>query len=227
MKNLFLSIFAFLCVACGLLLLIAGKPLWSVWTLVFIGLLSGLLPILKVWKEAKILKSPSSPPAFIKFEKATPLPRLNIEIFSNHGPHSETKKTQEEEKPSARSPSDLPPKSFHEFSKDPPSKKKIQFHTNTEETKNKRHVSQSFDSNYFKQERFQYHAVIKEPPPAYPIVFFKGVEKEEDLRKRYRELLKIYHPDNQSGDQELTQSIQKEYEYLQSYFSSHHSSSPQ
>ncbi len=227
MKNLFLSIFAFLCVACGLLLLIAGKPLWSVWTLVFIGILSGILPILKIWKEAKILKSPPSSPSFIKLEKTSPLPQLNIEIFSTYKPNSKTTEAQKEEDSSDSSPTGLPPKDFHESSKDSYSSDKNQFHRNTEKTKNKRHVSQNFDSNYFKQERFQYHTVLKKPPPSYPIVFFKGIEKEEDLRKRYRELLKIYHPDNQSGDQELTQSIQKEYEYLQSYFSSRHPSSPQ
>ncbi len=204
-----------------------GKPLWSVWTLVFLGILSGILPILKLWKETKMLKSSSSPPSYSKLEKSSPLPRLNIEIFSAQKTNSETKETQKEETSSVHSPTDLPPKDFYESSKDSSSKRKNQFHKNTTETKNKRHVSQNFDGNYFKQERFQYHAVIKKTPPSYPIVFFKGVEKEEDLRKRYRELLKIYHPDNQSGDQELTQSIQKEYEYLQSYFSSNHSSSPQ
>ena len=34
--------------------------------------------------------------------------------------------------------------------------------------------------------------------------WFKGVHSEEELTKRYKDLLKIYHPDNQTGDTEIT-----------------------
>lgn len=50
-------------------------------------------------------------------------------------------------------------------------------------------------------------------------VFFKGVSDGQELKKRYKELLKIYHPDNSSGDHETLLSISKEYERLkQIYF---------
>lgn len=50
-------------------------------------------------------------------------------------------------------------------------------------------------------------------------VFFKGVSDGQALRKRYKELMKIYHPDNLAGDKETLLAITKEYERLkQIYF---------
>ena len=40
---------------------------------------------------------------------------------------------------------------------------------------------------------------------------FKGVCNSAELRRRYKDLIKIFHPDN-SGDKELMQMINKEYE---------------
>lgn len=45
-------------------------------------------------------------------------------------------------------------------------------------------------------------------------MFFKGVEDIKSLKKRYKELLKIYHPDNMHGDNTLIQVINIEYENL-------------
>ncbi len=44
--------------------------------------------------------------------------------------------------------------------------------------------------------------------------YFTGVTTVEELRKRYRELLKQYHPDNPSGSIEITQQINTEYDVL-------------
>lgn len=50
-------------------------------------------------------------------------------------------------------------------------------------------------------------------------VFFRGVDNELALRKRYRELLKIFHPDNKCGDTKTLMQIQKEYENIKkSYY---------
>ena len=43
---------------------------------------------------------------------------------------------------------------------------------------------------------------------------FKGIDNEIALKKRYRELLKIFHPDNMNGDTSAIQNINKEYETL-------------
>ncbi len=44
--------------------------------------------------------------------------------------------------------------------------------------------------------------------------FFKGADTEDALKKRYRDLMKIFHPDNESGDSQLMQMINIEYSKL-------------
>lgn len=44
--------------------------------------------------------------------------------------------------------------------------------------------------------------------------FFRGVTHPLALKKRYKELIKIYHPDNLSGDKTMLQQINKEYDRL-------------
>lgn len=41
---------------------------------------------------------------------------------------------------------------------------------------------------------------------------FRGVSNPLTLRKRYKDLLKIFHPDNLCGDAEIVQMINREYE---------------
>jgi DNA repair protein RadC len=49
-------------------------------------------------------------------------------------------------------------------------------------------------------------------------IFFRGVDDTESVKKRYRALLKIYHPDNMHGDKELLQAINTEYERLSRFY---------
>lgn len=44
--------------------------------------------------------------------------------------------------------------------------------------------------------------------------YFTGVKTVEELQKRYRELLRKYHPDNKNGSTEITQQINQEYDAL-------------
>lgn len=44
--------------------------------------------------------------------------------------------------------------------------------------------------------------------------WFIGIDTVEELRKRYRNLLKKYHPDNGEGNLEVTQEINVEYDRL-------------
>ncbi len=46
------------------------------------------------------------------------------------------------------------------------------------------------------------------------VFWFTGINSAEELKKRYRELMKIYHPDNQAGDTSMVQQIQAEYDEL-------------
>lgn len=43
---------------------------------------------------------------------------------------------------------------------------------------------------------------------------FIGVSNAQELHKRYKDLLKIYHPDNQAGDTSMTQKIQTAYQNM-------------
>ena len=42
-------------------------------------------------------------------------------------------------------------------------------------------------------------------------ILFRGIDNSLALRKRYKDLLKIFHPDNLFGDEELVQMINREY----------------
>lgn len=46
-------------------------------------------------------------------------------------------------------------------------------------------------------------------------VFFRGVTNQLALKKRYRDLIKIFHTDNLYGDKGTLQAINQEYEKLQ------------
>lgn len=45
-------------------------------------------------------------------------------------------------------------------------------------------------------------------------LFFMGVGNETALKKRYKDLIKIYHPDNLDGDTGTIQEINREYDAL-------------
>ncbi len=45
-------------------------------------------------------------------------------------------------------------------------------------------------------------------------IFFKGITNQLALKKRYKDLIKIFHPDNLSGDNDTLQQINREYEVL-------------
>lgn len=51
-----------------------------------------------------------------------------------------------------------------------------------------------------------------------PKLFFKGIRNGADLRKRYKELTKIFHPDNPCGSAEVIAAINEEYEALKRYY---------
>ncbi len=49
-------------------------------------------------------------------------------------------------------------------------------------------------------------------------IFFAGVDSFAALKRRYRDLLKIYHPDNVNGDQNILLAINKEFETLKNKY---------
>lgn len=55
-----------------------------------------------------------------------------------------------------------------------------------------------------KVKQFEYHQGI----------FFRGVTNTLELKKRYKDLIKIFHPDNVNGDKDTLQQINREYEQI-------------
>lgn len=53
---------------------------------------------------------------------------------------------------------------------------------------------------------------------AVPRMFFVGVNNELALKKRYRDLLKIFHPDNACGNTDAVLYINKEYNALKNLY---------
>ena len=48
--------------------------------------------------------------------------------------------------------------------------------------------------------------------------YFKGLKTAEELDKRYAALLRIYHPDDEQEEDEITRGIVEEYQYLRNKF---------
>ncbi len=67
---------------------------------------------------------------------------------------------------------------------------------------------------------FQENRVQKQTQALTPKLFFKGVDNELALKKRYRDLTKIFHPDNLNGDTDTLKYINKEYNALKKLYSS-------
>ena len=49
-------------------------------------------------------------------------------------------------------------------------------------------------------------------------VFFQGVRNPLALKKRYKDLIKIFHPDNVAGDKDVIQRVNREYERLKEHY---------
>ena len=77
---------------------------------------------------------------------------------------------------------------------------------------------------FYKRPDYQWSAFAggykgKDPEDSeFEIHYFKGIKSREELKKRYYALLRIYHPDNAFGEDEITRSIMEEYDYLKNKF---------
>lgn len=80
----------------------------------------------------------------------------------------------------------------------------------------KQEMERQKQRNSHKAERYQKRNVTEYTFQAE--MFFSGVDSELALKKRYRELIKIYHPDNMAGDTETLQVINRMYDSLKKQF---------
>lgn len=67
---------------------------------------------------------------------------------------------------------------------------------------------------YDRVEEFQTTSYARTPDQQVGELFFRGVANQQSLKKRYKDLIKIYHPDNVDGDNSLVIEINKEYDHL-------------
>ncbi len=73
---------------------------------------------------------------------------------------------------------------------------------------------ESIRKDYEAHRSYRSYRTVKSITSADADILFKGVNNELALKKRYRDLLKIFHPDNLNGDAEVIQDINKEYDSL-------------
>lgn len=69
-------------------------------------------------------------------------------------------------------------------------------------------------SFYDQVDSYQKDDIRKKPASVQGTLFFAGVNSQSSLKKRYKDLLKIYHPDNKCGDTDTIQEINREYKRL-------------
>lgn len=80
------------------------------------------------------------------------------------------------------------------------------------------------DQQQFENQKLKYRdKVYREARKNLPVatetkMFFQGVGDGRSLKKRYKDLLKIYHPDNMNGDNSLIQAINTEYDSLKGIY---------
>lgn len=81
------------------------------------------------------------------------------------------------------------------------------------------------DRQKFKREKEAFYRKMEESAKNYSSfksdygsAFFKGVNNLLALKKRYRDLCKIFHPDNLAGDNQMFRLITEEYERLAEEF---------
>lgn len=80
--------------------------------------------------------------------------------------------------------------------------------------------SYEYHKQFYKQE--PYDDYVDEPEWEWTeddeLIYFKGVRSLQSVKKRYKELMKIYHPDNACGDSQTVRQISKEYEFLKKIY---------
>ncbi len=72
----------------------------------------------------------------------------------------------------------------------------------------------AFEYKKYEQEQSEEFRPLTDEILAEDTFFFRGVTHPLALKKRYKDLIKIYHPDNLCGDKTVLQKINREYDLL-------------
>ncbi len=72
----------------------------------------------------------------------------------------------------------------------------------------------AYEYKKYEQQQSEEFQPLAEELSADETFFFRGVTHPLALKKRYKDLIKIYHPDNLCGDKTMLQKINREYDIL-------------
>ena len=219
-----LSIMAVFSVISGLFLGLLGRGWIAAWFLVLLGLLFALFPFIYLYRTSRKKQSVPPPPVKEPVKTFVP-PQKKIEldeatkkaieleaalarkrILEAEARRQEALKKEEERKEQAAR--EEAERLYREKLKQ---KQKAAQKRYNEERKRA-----SFNESYFKQERFKEQSSTG--GPVITSEFFRGVTNSAELKKRYLDLMKIYHPDNPSGDINITRRVQAEYRELSAFY---------
>ncbi len=231
-----LSIMAFFLVCSGLVTGLLGHGWFAAWFLVILGLILGILPIVALYEKAFLTTDDSTPTESTEeavsssYERSVPHVELDeatkkaIELeaalIRKRILEKEEARKQHEREQQEAAEREAARLAALEYAKE---QRKIQEARRREmEKKEKQARSQkNFNQNYFRQKQFG-SSILSTPQKAcVSSEFFRGVSTSAELKKRYLDLMKIYHPDNEAGDAEITRKLQTEYQELTRFFDSY------
>lgn len=79
-------------------------------------------------------------------------------------------------------------------------------------------ISQLKNENVNHNERFGNESNMDDVPSCFLVLGFNDYPTENELKKRYRELVKQFHPDKDGGDTDKFEEINKAYTDAKRYF---------
>ena len=225
---LILSISSFSLVSCALLFGLIRKMWLIAWIFVILGALLSVFPVMNLLSNNRKLKDDSdsllqsqgkniSPTILMKQMDETTKLALELEaaLLKKKIAEKEAALKEAELKAEEERNAESLKRAFEKHQKEVAEKKRLK------QLKEKREFQQrNFDQNYFREENVKKYSYISKGNQS-TSEFFKGINNITELKKRYLDLMKIYHPDNSSGDINVTQKIQQEYENLLVQFKFH------
>lgn len=225
-----LSIMAFLLVCCGLVTGMLGRGWLGAWFLVLLGLVLGIFPSVNLY-ETTFLNVPDSdqktqeniPPVRPRIEldeatkKAIELEAALARKRILEKENARKEKLREEQEAREREAARIASIKYAEEQKRLKAAKRREF----EQKERRERQQKNFNQDYFRQANVQKVTPSTPQKCCLSSEFFQGVTSAADLKKRYLDLLKIYHPDNASGDVKITQKLQAEYKELSAFFESY------
>jgi type III secretory pathway component EscV len=219
---LILSSTSFFLVTCALLLGLFKKMWFIAWIFVILGALLIVFPVMNLRSNNKkskgtdsdsLLQSqPKSISPSITMDQIDQDIKLTMEfeaaLLRRNILDKEAERKEAERKEEENRNAESLKKAFEKHQKEVEEKKRLKM------LKEKREFQQrNFNQNYFRKETIKNYSYIRKSNQCNS-EFFKGIHNITELKKRYFDLMKIYHPDNSSGDIKVTQKIQQEYEKL-------------